>query len=151
MAAGTAGALLGAIFLYYLSDALGEERVRRWAARYGVYVLFSEKEFDEVMEGFIRHGERWVFFARLVPGVRSLISIPAGLKRMPMPRFLLYTFLGTVFWNALLAGAGFVLGENWERVLDFVRTYETILWVVLAVSTAYYLYSRWHRRRRATG
>ena len=148
--AGPAGALLGAIFLYYLSDALGEERVRRWTARYGTYLLFSEEEFDEVMEAFIRHGERWVFFARLVPGVRSLISIPAGLKKMSMPRFLLYTFLGTVFWNTLLAGAGFVLGENWQRVLDFVRTYETILWVVLAISAAYYLYSRWHRRRRAT-
>jgi len=144
--AGTLGALLGAILLYYLSQRLGEERVRAWTAEYGSYLLFTEEEFDQVMDSFITHGEHWVFFSRLVPGVRSLISIPAGLKKMNIFKFLLYTLAGTLLWNALLAGAGVYLGGNWRRVLDFVQTYESVLWILLVAAVAYYLYTRWHRR-----
>lgn len=147
--AGTAGAIIGALFLYYLSQWLGEERVRAWTANYGRYLLFTEAEFDEVMETFKEHGERWVFFARLVPGVRSLISIPAGLQQMSMLKFLLYTFLGTLLWNTILAGAGILLGQNWQRVLDFVQTYERVLWLLLLLGIAYYLYSRWRMRKEA--
>lgn len=145
--AGTVGAVVGAIFLYYLSHWLGEERVREWTAKYGKYLLFTEEEFDEVMDAFASHGSRWVFFARLVPGVRSLISIPAGLEEMNLVKFLLYTTLGTALWNTILIGAGILLGENWQRVLDFVGTYETVLWMLLGGALAYYLISRWKRRR----
>lgn len=151
MIAGTLGAVFGAIFLYYLSHTLGEERVREWTAKYGTYLLFTEEEFDEVMDAFARYGARWVFFARLVPGVRSLISIPAGLEEMNLGKFLLYTTLGTALWNTLLVGAGILLGENWQRVLQFVRTYEMVLWVLLGLGVAYYLFTRWQRRHKEYG
>lgn len=146
--AGTVGALAGALFLYYLSHWLGEARVRAWTAKYGTYLLFTEAEFDEVMDVFARHGTRWVFFARLVPGVRSLISIPAGLEQMNLLAFIVYTSLGTILWNTLLIGAGVLLGENWQRVLDFVQTYEMVLWILLAAGGVYYLYTRWQKRRK---
>ena len=91
-----------------------------------------------------------VFFGRLIPGVRSLISLPAGMDRMPMARFLVFTTLGTVIWNALLAYAGVTLGENWQRVLTFLESYERAVIVIVVASIVAYVFYRFrHRFRRS--
>jgi membrane protein DedA with SNARE-associated domain len=102
------------------------------------------------MAFFARFGQMVVFFGRLVPVVRSLISIPAGMNRMPMGAFLLSTTLGTVLWNGLLAVIGLVLGEHWQAVLDLVKQYEKMTLLALAGLTLAFFYLRLRGTRAAT-
>ena len=120
VAAGTAGSVLGALPLYYLGRVIGEERLRRWAGRHGHWLAVSPEDLDKVKGWFARRGGAAVFLCRLVPGVRSLISIPAGIHRMPLLPFLLYTTAGTALWAGLLAFAGKLLGQNYRQVEHWV-------------------------------
>ena len=140
--AGTIGALAGAIAIYYIGVTISEDRVRRWFKNYGKFLLLSEDDYDQAMSKFEKHGGKMVFVGRLMPAIRSLISLPAGLNRMQLLKFLLYTSIGTSLWNLILLGAGVYLGSNWPRVLSFVDTYEMVIWVILAGLIAYYLYRR---------
>lgn len=117
---GTAGSVLGAVPLYFVGKWLSEARLRRFAARHGHWLMLSEKDFDKAMDTFGRHGRKMVFFGRLIPGVRSLISIPAGLCKMRLAPFLLWTAAGAAIWTALLAWAGFVLGERYDSIGTYV-------------------------------
>jgi membrane protein DedA with SNARE-associated domain len=118
--AGTVGSVLGALPLYFLGRLVGEERLVAWADRYGKWLTVRGKEIRKADDWFDRHGHKTVLFGRLVPGVRSLLSIPAGLSEMPMPKFLLYTSIGTALWSTLLAVLGFTLGENYDTVEKYV-------------------------------
>jgi membrane protein DedA with SNARE-associated domain len=100
------------------------------------------------MESFDSHGELYVLFGRVIPGVRSLISIPAGFKGMQFKKFLVYTILGTIAWNLLLGSAGYVLGRNWERVLEVLSTYETIVYIAIAVLVLGFVSYRIYNRRK---
>jgi membrane protein DedA with SNARE-associated domain len=95
---------------------------------------------------FQRHGKLTVFLARLVPGARSLISIPAGVNRMPFGSFIGLTLVGTFLWNILLAGAGYMLGRNWERALELLDRYELILWVTAGVLMLYFFVRKYQQR-----
>jgi membrane protein DedA with SNARE-associated domain len=145
--AATCGTVLGAMVLYALGSWLGEGRVRLLFRHYGRYSLLSERDFDRALELFRRYDRPVVFWARLVPGVRSLISVPAGVVRMPLGRFLLFTTLGTLLWNALLAYAGMLLGQNWPLVLSFVDHYELALWLLAGGAAAAWSV-RWLVRKR---
>jgi membrane protein DedA with SNARE-associated domain len=114
--AGAVGSLLGQLPLYYLGRWVGEDKLVVWADRYGKWLTVSGDEVKKADDWFDRHGPKAVFFARLVPGLRSLISIPAGLSDMRLLPFLLYSALGTTLWALLLAGAGALLGENYQVV-----------------------------------
>ena len=125
----TLGSLVGALVLYLLGARLGEERLRR-AAR--TIPLVRESDIDRVDRWFDRHGGKAVFFGRMVPGVRSLISIPAGVGRMPVPRFVLLTTAGSLLWNSALVLAGYALGSRWEVVQTWVGRFQEVV-IVLAV------------------
>ncbi len=140
--AGTIGALAGAIFIYYIGIWLTEERVRAWIESYGRYLLLSVKDYDKSMSAFNAHGEKMVLFGRVLPTIRSLISIPAGLNEMSMKTFLLYTTIGTAIWNVILLGAGYALGENWEQVLTFIDTYNYIFWGIIGILVIYSIFKR---------
>lgn len=131
--AGTIGSVLGAVVLYYLGWWAGEAVVRRFLQRYGRVVGVSEKDYDRALRFFDKYGEAIVFFGRLIPIIRSIISIPAGADRMPMPKFLLFTTLGAAIWTGILAYAGRALGENWEDVIGVVEQYQTITVIVIVV------------------
>ena len=118
--AGTVGSVLGALPLYYLGRVVGEERLRRWAERHGHWLAVSPEDLGRVRAWFDRRGGVAVFLCRLVPGVRSFISIPAGVHRMALVPFLLYTTAGTAAWACLLALAGRMLGKNYTRVEAWV-------------------------------
>jgi membrane protein DedA with SNARE-associated domain len=120
MLAGTLGAVLGASVIYYIGIKLGEKRLRHWVDRNGKYLLMSEDELDSSLETFEEHGKKMVLFGRLIPTIRSLISIPAGLEKMNIAVFLLFTLIGTTIWNLILAGGGVYLGRNWQRILGWV-------------------------------
>jgi membrane protein DedA with SNARE-associated domain len=118
--AGCLGSIIGALPLYYLGYFLGIDKVRRLAQRYGRWVAVSERDVDNAMQWFHDYGPRIVLIGRLIPGVRSLISIPAGICGMTLMRFLLYSAVGTGLWSALLVYLGWLLGKNYEKVAQYV-------------------------------
>jgi membrane protein DedA with SNARE-associated domain len=139
---GTIGAVVGATAIYYLGVWLEASKIRTWFGKYGRFLLMSEADFDQAMATFDKNGKKMVLAGRVIPTIRSLISLPAGLEEMRVPTFLLYTSLGTVVWNIILAYGGFLLGQNWEAILAWVRRYETAIWVGLAILTVYFVYRR---------
>lgn len=136
VAAGVVGSLVGAVALYAIGWVARQAGVRRLVAAYGRYLLISEKDLDRGAAWFHRYGEAVIFFGRLIPIIRSIISIPAGYTRMPIGRFLLYTTAGTALWSLFLTYVGRVLGENWAEIRTFMEPYENGTLVVLILGAA---------------
>ncbi len=126
VAAATVGSVLGALIIY----AVGRFGGRPLLLRYGRILRLDEQRLDRADAWLDRYGDRIVLFGRLVPGVRSVVSVPAGLSEMPVPRFILLTAIGSAVWNAALIGAGWGLGSRWHEVTDAVGT---LTYVVAAV------------------
>jgi membrane protein DedA with SNARE-associated domain len=144
--AATAGSLLGASFLYQLGRWLGPERSRRWLDR---LPLVDTADVDKAFDAFERRGRAAVLLGRLVPVVRSFISVPAGVVRMPWPQFLLYTAIGSAVWNGALIGAGVALGTQYELVERYVGLLDYAL-VAAAVGFGGWMVVRHLRRRGST-
>lgn len=143
----TLGAVLGTGLFYYLGFRLGEARTRRLLRRYGRFVALDEGDLDRSLNLFRRFERGVIFFGRFMPGVRTLISLPAGVARMRLGVFLLFTTLGTLAWNALLVGAGVLLGERWEEILAVVDRFELVFWVLIALLVGWFLFGKLRRRR----
>jgi membrane protein DedA with SNARE-associated domain len=134
--AGTLGSVLGALPLYYVGRKIGDERLKAFADRHGQWLTLSRQDLDRAQQWFDRHRGLAVLLCRLVPGVRSLISIPAGIDGMPLALFLLYTTIGTGLWTALLTLAGYGLGANFRQVERYL---DPASYVVLAVIVVLYV------------
>lgn len=141
----TAGAVIGSL-AGYLIGAWGG---RPLLDRFGRYVHIKPEDLDRADAWFARYGDRAVFFARLVPLLRALINYPAGVARMPVGRFLLFSALGSLPWNAGLVLAGFLLGENYRNLYTAIRPFEYAIYAIVLLGTAYVIY-RWLGGRRAT-
>ncbi len=150
VAAGTAGSLIGAIVLYAVGYLAREAGVRSLVARYGKFLFISENDLDRAAEWFERYGEAIIFFGRLIPLVRSIISVPAGYTRMNPVRFIIYTILGTTLWNLILAYAGRLLGENWEEILAFMDTYQYATLAVIAIAVVSFVTWRIIKRHQSS-
>jgi len=135
--AGTIGSLLGILPWYYLGLVVGEKRIERLADRYGRWITMTAEDVEAADRWFRRYGLWAVTFGRLVPTVRTLISIPAGLARMPMPLFLAFSAIGTVVWTAGLAFAGYLLAQQYERVNDYIGPVSN---AVIAIVVIVYVY-----------
>lgn len=131
--AGWVGSILGAVFWFWIGKVVGEERLKHWAARYGRWLVLKPKEIDQACEWFNRHGGKAVLLGRLLPGVRTFISVPAGIADMHFGKFLFYSSLGTAVWTALLAVAGYYLEANYEAVSHWVGPLGTIVLVALVI------------------
>lgn len=145
--AGTSGSVVGALVLYGIGAWVGETRLRQFVRCYGRWFLLTEKDFDRASQTFHQYGEVTVFFGRLVPLIRSLVSIPAGINRMPLPRFLLLTMIGSTLWTSALALAGMVLGANWEQVMAFIESYQHVVVIMLVLAGGIFLVLRIRRWR----
>ncbi len=143
VASGTGGALLGNIFWYLAARALGLDRLHPFIDRWGRWLTITWPEVQRADAWFRQHGMLFVFLGRLLPTVRSLVSVPAGLLHMQFRRFLAATALGTAVWTALLAYAGFKLGESYERVDDFLGPASNAVLITLAIG---YLWRVWTHR-----
>ncbi len=123
--AGTVGSVLGALPLYYLGAKLGEDRLKQFAEKHGRWLTLSPNDIDRADAWFDRHGAIAVLLCRLVPGIRSFISIPAGFNRMNLASFLFFTLIGAAIWTSILAYAGYVLGTNFRQIGEYldVATY----------------------------
>ncbi|HEY8394218.1 MAG TPA: DedA family protein [Thermaerobacter sp.] len=148
VAAATAGSVLGALILYGVGRALGRERVYGFVRRYGRYLSVSEEQVRQAEEWFARYGSWTVFFGRMVPIIRSLISIPAGLTAMEPVVFVTYTVLGTTLWNIALVGAGAALGAAWPLVERWVRYYQNAVIAIVAALVLAFLTQRYVTRSR---
>jgi membrane protein DedA with SNARE-associated domain len=146
LVAGTLGSVLGALLLYYVGMWVGDGVVRGFLRRYGKWIMTSEADYNRALRFFDRYGSAVVFFGRLIPLVRSIISIPAGANHMPLPRFLLFTTLGAALWSGALAYAGVVMGENWHQIISLIDRYQTLT-IIVAVVAAVLLAGGWLFRR----
>ena len=120
--AGTLGAMAGALLLYWLGSRYGEDRLKDFARRHGRWLTLSPRDVDRVTQWFDRHGAWAVFGCRMVPGLRSLISIPAGVHRMPLVPFITASLLGTLVWTAALVYLGKLAGDHFERIGEYLGT-----------------------------
>jgi membrane protein DedA with SNARE-associated domain len=148
--AGTIGTVLGAVVLYYVGYWAEDHVVRGFVKRFGKFFLISEEDHDRALAFFNKHGQAVVFFGRLIPIIRSLISIPAGMNHMPMAKFLLFTTIGSVIWNSVLTAGGMILGNNWERIMEFVGHYEKATLAVVGLAVLAFIVIRlmklWNNR-----
>ncbi|CAA9356416.1 Alkaline phosphatase like protein [uncultured Leptolyngbya sp.] len=148
--AGVVGTMLGALPWYYCGKLLGEERLRRLADRYGKWIAMSGKDIDKANLWFSKHGGKAVFLCRLVPGVRTIISLPAGISEMPMIAFLFYSTLGTTVWISLLTGLGYLLGNNYTLVDEYLGPVSKFVFFGLIGLFIFWVIRR-RRKLRATG
>ena len=143
--AATIGSVVGALILYAIARYGG----RAVVLRFGKVLRVKERDLDRGDEWFDRHGSWVVLFGRLVPGARSLVSIPAGLSEMPLVRFTALTALGSTVWNCALIGAGWALGEHYEKVGGIVGPVGTAVVAVCALAVLALLVTSYRRRRTA--
>lgn len=130
------GSTLGAVALYAVSAYGG----RPFLERYGRYVLIDPHDLELADRWFERYGDYAVLIARVVPIARSVVSIPAGISRMPFPRFVILTALGTIPWNMLLIWGGMVLGENWQQVKEIIQPLEYLAYAGVALLVVLFLW-----------
>jgi len=142
--AGSIGSLLGAVAWYRVARVVGEKRLRAWVDRNGRWLTLSCADIDKAKGWFDRHGGVSVMIGRLIPGVRTFISVPAGFARMQPVPFVLYSAVGTVLWTTALAYAGRLLGGNYEKVGRYL---DPVVWVLLSAFLVAYVVRlvRWRR------
>lgn len=145
--AATVGSVIGALIMYWIAAVIGDERLHAFTRRFGKWVQIREADLTRAEEWFDRHAMSAVLVGRCVPLIRSVVSIPAGFRRMKLIPYIAYTFLGSLVWNIALVGAGAALGENWERVEPVVATFQWIVIVVILAGLARLAYVVVQRRR----
>ncbi|MEB3323336.1 MAG: DedA family protein [Synechococcaceae cyanobacterium] len=132
--AGLLGTVIGALPWYGIGRLVNEERIEHWLERHGRWIGISAQELHRTREWFNRHGTALVFWGRLVPGIRTLISIPAGIEMMPMVPFLIWTTAGSLIWTLFLTVAGMALGEGYSKVELWIEPVARVVKVLLVVA-----------------
>ena len=146
--AATVGSVAGALIMYWIAAVIGDDRLHAFTRKFGKWVQIRESDLTKAEEWFDRHAMAAVLVGRCVPLIRSVVSIPAGFRRMKLVPYMLYTFLGSLVWNIALVGAGALLGDNWERVGSYLGVFQ---WVVIAgviAVCARFVFRVYKRKRR---
>ena len=141
---GTVGATLGALVAYAIGMFGGRPVIERW----GRYVGITPEDLDRADDFFDRHGNAAAFFGRMVPVIRSLVSFAAGIAHMPLGRFVVFTFLGSLPWTLLLVVAGVVMGANWEEIGGILKQFEYLVLAILAIIALLWIWFRIVKPRR---
>ncbi len=134
---GTVGAVAGQSLWFWLGLKIGLDRLRVLAQHHGRWLTISPRDVNKANRWFEKHGAKTVMIGRIVPGIRTLISLPAGLACMRWPKFLLYSAIGSGLWTGVLAYAGFGLGERYENITRYIGPISTVVFAGIVV---YYLY-----------
>jgi membrane protein DedA with SNARE-associated domain len=137
------GSVFGSLISYYLGAYLG----RPFILKFGKYLLLEEEHLDWTEKWFKKQGSKTIFISRFVPVVRHLISIPAGIARMSLQKFLLYTFVGATLWNSILLYAGFKLGKHWDKIHEYSKELDVIFVIAVALFLAYFIWKHHHKRK----
>ncbi|EAG9323915.1 DedA family protein [Listeria monocytogenes] len=130
----TLGSVVGAILLYKVASYFGKERLTKIVLKYGRILRLKESDIERAENFFLKYGSWAVFLCRMIPLIRSLISIPAGMTKMKMSKFLILTTAGSLLWNTVLIGLGAMLGESWNEIVVFMDSFSTIIYSVIAIT-----------------
>ncbi|EQC2226623.1 DedA family protein [Listeria monocytogenes] len=129
----TLGSVVGAILLYKVASYFGKERLTKIVLKYGRILRLKESDIERAENFFLKYGSWAVFLCRMIPLIRSLISIPAGMTKMKMSKFLILTTAGSLLWNTILIGLGAMLGESWSEIVVFMDSFSTIIYSIIAI------------------
>ena len=143
---GLFGTILGSLPWYYLGRLVNEKKLSKFLDKRGKYVGITSDDLAKSKRWFDKYGVSLVFWGRLVPGIRTLISVPAGMELMPFRKFLIWTTLGSLIWVAILTYAGFILGENWQIIESYLDQIKYILKPILILILVYFLIKFFIRR-----
>jgi membrane protein DedA with SNARE-associated domain len=143
---GSIGSLLGSLVIYGFGVLVKEEHVEGFVKKYGKYIGLNVKALHRGHEWFDAHGFRFVLFGRMIPGVRSFVSLPAGIKRMKLVPFLAYSAVGSTAWTALLATGGFLLGDAYMQVEQYIGTFGGIVMVAIVLGVAVLIYKNYAKK-----
>lgn len=145
--AGTVGTMAGTYAWYYLGRLVNYQRLEIWTDRYGKWMGVTAKDIERVHNWFNKHGRKAVFLGRMVPGIRTLISLPAGINQMPFSTFTLYSLAGTLLWTLALTTAGFVLGDNYPLIEKYLAPVSKFVLFGLIGLVGYWLFQKMRSRR----
>ena len=145
----TAGSVAGASLLYGFGYGFSKARVELLVQRYGKYLGVSSSDLAKTFTWFDQYGTFVVFFGRLIPVIRSLVSIPAGLAQMALPKFLLLTAAGSLIWNSIWISLGAVLGAQWEQAEAWATVIDYIVYAAVAVTIIVFLLRIWQRNQKS--
>ncbi|EOY2823141.1 DedA family protein [Listeria monocytogenes] len=129
----TLGSVVGAILLYKVASYFGKERLTKIVLKYGRILRLKESDIERAENFFLKYGSWAVFLCRMIPLIRSLISIPAGMTKLKMSKFLILTTAGSLLWNTVLIGLGAMLGESWSEIVVFMDSFSTIIYSIIAI------------------
>ncbi|KKO54631.1 DedA family protein [Paenibacillus sp. DMB20] len=149
VAAATVGSVLGAVILYGIGLLLDVEKLEKIVDRWGHILRVKKEDIRRADAWFDKYGYWTVLFCRMVPLIRSLISIPAGMSNMKFGMFLLFTTLGTLIWNVVLVMLGALLGDSWEDILAFMDVYSNIAYAVIAVAAVVFIVLLIRKRKKS--
>jgi len=135
---GAIGNLIGSIIAY----AVGFYGGRPFIKRFGKYVFIREEELNKAEKFFQKHGNLSVFFSRVLPIIRTFISLPAGMAKMPFGKFSFYTLIGSLFWSTALSFLGVFLGKNWQNIEGYFRKFDWLIGILLIFGIIYFIYKK---------
>lgn len=139
---GAVANLVGSLLAFWLGYWAEEHVIKGWIRKYGKYLLLTEHEYDRSERWFRKYGDNIVFFSRILPVVRTFISLPAGLAEMNVFKFSIYTFIGSLIWSAALTYLGFYLGSNWHSLEGIYRQFEYVIIGTFILLVVFYLYKK---------
>lgn len=142
---GAVGNVLGSLLAYWLGFWGHERVVRRFIRRWGKWILLTEEDLDYTEKLLKRFNDLVVLGSRVVPGIRTVISLPCGIARLPLRRFIILTFFGSLIWSYFLAWIGFVLGENWDTLGPYFHKLDAVIVILIIGSVLFYVY---HKMRK---
>ncbi|MEJ7838391.1 MAG: DedA family protein [Thermomicrobiales bacterium] len=138
----TSGAVIGALILYYFGGWFGDRRIRWMVRKWGKWFAITEEDFDIASAWFDQRGTIAVMVCRCVPIVRSLVSIPAGIRHMALAPFIIYSAIGSAVWNSILIGLGWIVGDNWEDIEGYADYLQYVVILLVLALVAFYVYKR---------
>lgn len=145
----TVASFVGLLVLYYISRLVSEERLYRFVDKYGKWIKLKGKDVARANDWFKRYGEVAVLVCRFVPVLRVLITIPAGIDRMNVVKFVVLSLIGTTIWNFALIYLGSLLSDSWDVLMNGIHTYSYVMYVLLAVVIVYIIYRFVKRKRKS--
>lgn len=144
---GASGNLFGSLLAFWLGRAMGEEWIRVAIKKWGKWILVHEKDFDTSLRWFQKYGQGITFTSRLLPIVRTFISLPAGIAEMNIVKFGIFTFIGSLLWSGVLAYLGLKLGQNWLAIDPYFRKFQFIIIGLGVAAVVFYIYSHLKRKK----
>ncbi len=144
---GALGNLFGSWIAYWIGYTKGEKYIRKLVVRYGKFILLTEEEFDSSLKAFNKYGQWVAGISRMLPAIRTVISLPAGIAKLEFWKFSALTFFGSLIWSFILTYIGVLLGQNWEAIRPYFRKFDVLIVALFALFVIFYIYHKLKKRR----